>query len=89
MKDGKVGFINTELDQIVAPVWDFAFPFEHGVAVVCTGCVPTPALSGDEHRTMTGGKWGYIDKRGKVVVPVVYNSRSLPPVEVAQKQAIQ
>jgi len=89
VKNGKVGFINTELNQVVAPVWDFAFPFEHGVAVVCTGCVSTPASPGDEHRTITGGKWGYIDKRGKVVVRVEYDSRSLPPVEVAEKQAAQ
>ena len=89
VKNGKVGFINTELDPVVPPIWDFAFPFEHGVAVVCTRCVSTPAFAGDEHPTMTGGKWGYIDKRGKVVIPVVYDSRSLPPVEVAEKQAAQ
>jgi hypothetical protein len=91
VKNGKVGFINAELDQVVAPIWDFAFPFEHGVAVVCMGCVSTPAHPDDEHehQTMTGGKWGYIDKRGRIVVPVVYDSRSLPPGEVAEKQAIQ
>ena len=89
VKNGKVGFINTKLDPVVAPIWDFAFPFEHGVAVVCTGCVSTPASPSGEHRTMTGGKWGYIDKRGKVVVPVVYDFRSLPSVEVAEKQRAQ
>jgi hypothetical protein len=89
VKRGKVGFVNVQLDQVVAPVWDFAFPFGHGVAVVCTGCVSTPVSPGDEHRTMTGGKWGYIDKRGKVVVPVVYDSRSLPPAEIAEKMAAQ
>ena len=80
VKNGKVGFVNTELDQVVAPVWGFAFPFEHGVALVCTGCAPAPAFPGDEHLKMTGGKWGYIDKRGKIVVPVEYDSKSLPPV---------
>jgi hypothetical protein len=89
VKNGKVGFINTELDPVVAPIWDFAFPFEHGVAVVCTGCVSTPASPGDEHRSVTEGKWGYIDKHGRVVVPVVYDSRSLPPVEIAEKHAVQ
>jgi len=86
LQNGKVGFVNTQLDQVVAPVWDFAFPFEHGVAVVCMGCVSNPVSPGDEHRTMTGGKWGYIDKRGKVVVPVVYDSHSLPAAEIAAKQ---
>jgi hypothetical protein len=89
VKAGKVGFVNAELDPVVAPVWDFAFPFDHGVAVVCTGCVSAPASPGDEHRTMTGGKWGYIDKRGKVVVPVEHDFRYLPPVELAEKEAVR
>jgi WG containing repeat len=89
VKKGKVGLVNVQLDHVVTPVWDFAFPFEHGVAVVCTGCVSTPVSPGDEHRTMTGGKWGYIDKGGKIVVPVVYDSRSLPPAEIAEKMATQ
>jgi len=59
VKDGKIGFVNTALEPVVAPVWDFAFPFSNGVAVVCSGCVPT----GDEHHLVKGGKWGSIDKR--------------------------
>jgi hypothetical protein len=89
LDNGKVGFVNTKLDQVVAPVWDFAFPFEHGVAVVCTGCVRTPVSPHSEHWTMTGGKWGYIDRHGRTVVPVVYESRSLPPLESAERFAIQ
>ena len=87
VKNGKIGFVNGNLDLVVPPVWDFAFPFEHGVAVVCTGCAFTPAARGDEHRRVTGGKWGYIDRRGRVVVPVEYDSRSLPSVAVAERQA--
>ncbi len=75
VKNGKVGFVNTRLDVVIAPVWDFAFPFERGSARVCTGCVPT----GGEHKTTMGGKWGYIDQRGTVVVPVVYDAAALPP----------
>ena len=90
VKNGKVGFVNTQLDEVVAPVWDFASPFEHGVAEVCMGCVSTPVRPGSEDTSMVGGKWGYIDKRGKVIVPVVYDDpRNLPPAEVAAKQAIR
>jgi hypothetical protein len=88
VRNGKIGFVNAQLDQVVEPVWDFAFPFEKGVTVVCTGCAPV-AKSGEEHRVVSGGKWGYIDKRGKVVVPVEHDSRSLPPVETAAKLAMQ
>jgi hypothetical protein len=89
VKDGKIGFVDTQLDEVVAPVWDFAFPFKRGVAQVCVGCVSVPVFPGDEHRIMTGGRWGYINKRGKVIVPVVYDSRSLPPPELAAKRAVQ
>lgn len=85
-KSGRIGFVNPLLEVVVEPVWDFAFPFQQGVAVVCMGCTPT-AGPGEEHRTVTGGKWGYIDKRGKVVVPVEHESQKLPSVETAAKQA--
>jgi hypothetical protein len=80
VKNGKVGFVNAKLDRVIAPAWDFATPFDHGVAAVCTGCTPK---SDGEHTIMTGGKWGYIDAHGSVVVPVTYDSRDLPSPEAA------
>jgi hypothetical protein len=58
-RQGKTaGFVNTRLDQVVAPVWDFAEPFQGGIALVCTGCTSEPARRGaDEHRIRVGGKW--------------------------------
>jgi hypothetical protein len=84
VRNGRVGFVNAELDQVVSPIWDFAFPFEKGVAVVCTGCTVNRL---GEHAVMQGGKWGYINTRGAIVVPVVYNQTALPPNEVAAKAA--
>jgi len=81
---GKVGFVNADLDIVIAPGWDFASPFKNGIATVCSAC---KEVGDGEHTWMTGGKWGYINKRGKVVVPLVYNERTLPPPEVAAKQA--
>jgi WG containing repeat len=49
VKDGKVGFVNTQLDQVVAPAWDFATSFEQGVAEVCIGCVSRPISPGSEY----------------------------------------
>ena len=77
VKDGKIGFVNTALEPVVAPVWDFAFPFSNGVAAVCNGCM----AAGGEHQMVTGGKWGYIDKRGKVLVPVRYDRDELPAMK--------
>jgi hypothetical protein len=86
VKDGKVGFVNTRLDQVVAPVWDFAEPFQGGIALVCTGCTSEPARPGaDEHRIHVGGKWGCIDNRGKVVVPVIYDSATVATAQLPEK----
>jgi len=76
VRNGKMGFVNAQLDEVVPPVWDFAAPFQDGVAAVCTGCVPMPA--GDEHTYISGGRWGYIDRRGEVIVPVVYEQNRCP-----------
>jgi len=68
-RNGKMGFVNLQLDDVIAPVWDFASPFHNGVAEVCTGCVPTQIPPDGEHTRMSGGTWSYIDKQGKAVVP--------------------
>ncbi len=81
LKNGKVGFISPSLEEVIAPVWDFASPFSNGLAVVCQGCVFTPAFPDDEHPELKGGHWGWIDKRGRVVVPVVYERSDLPKRE--------
>ncbi len=68
-RGGKVGFVDESLNEVVLANWDFAYPFENGVAVVCTGCV---SEKHGEHSEIRGGKWGVIDHAGRVVVPVEY-----------------
>jgi len=76
-RDGRVGFVDEQLDLVVPREWDFAFPFEGGVARVCSGCEIRRA-EGDEHSVVSGGRWGYIDRKGRVVVPVVHAADDLP-----------
>jgi hypothetical protein len=76
VQDGKVGFIDENLRVVIAPAWDFAFPFENGAAVVCDGC--TLRRVGDEHEEVVGGRWGRIDARGRVVVPVIHARDAIP-----------
>jgi hypothetical protein len=78
VQGGKIGFVNESLEVVIAPSWDFAFPFENGKAVVCNGCRPE---SDGEHTTIVGGGWGYIDIRGAVLVEPVHQKNSLaaPP----------
>lgn len=70
-RDGKVGFVNEHLELVVPRDWDFAFPFEDGLARVCTGCT-LHRDEGDEHSEVVGGQWGAVDRQGRVVVPVIH-----------------
>ncbi len=71
-KDGsKIGFVDEACKIRIGAARDFAFPFSDGLAVVCEGC---RSQSDGEHEMMTGGQWGYIDRTGRVVVPLIYES---------------
>ena len=64
---GRIGFYDLQLREVIAPVHDFAWPFEHSVARVCDGCRRgTP--DGDGHTPMQGGRWYVID-RNNLEVP--------------------
>lgn len=77
-QEGKVGFVDRALNVVVAPRWDFAFPFANGRAVVCDGC--SFRALGDGHQEVVGGRWGVIDTSGAVVVPVVHARDALDPL---------
>jgi hypothetical protein len=62
--NGKIGFFNTNLDIILKPIYDFAFPFYEGEAEICTGC--TEKKEG-EHSMLDGGKWQKINRDGLVI----------------------
>lgn len=78
VKGSRIGFVDTSLETVIEPVWDFAFPFEDGLAIVCEGCEPAPASEHDEHSEILGGRWGYINRAGEVVVPIIHTRESLP-----------
>lgn len=63
---GRIGFYDRQLREVIAPVHDFAWPFEHGVAAVCDGCsAGTPDADG--HTPMQGGRWYSIDRHNREV----------------------
>lgn len=64
IKRKKFGFINKKLDVVIAPQYDFAFPFQNAKAVVCHGCEQVKEKNG-EHTKVVGGKWGAIDTKGE------------------------
>lgn len=64
--NGRIGFYDQQLREVIPPVHDFAWPFDNGVARVCDGCRRgTPGLDG--HTPMLGGRWYYIDRSNREV----------------------
>jgi hypothetical protein len=62
VKNGKVGFANYESGEIIIEAkYDYAEIFNYGITSFCNGCVWNYK---DEHSFVTGGKWGYLNKRG-------------------------
>ncbi|HBV7097369.1 TPA: WG repeat-containing protein [Klebsiella aerogenes] len=66
-QQGKVGFYNAQLQAVIIPQFDFAWPFKEGKALVCNGC---NTRRDGEHTSMIGGQWFYIDKSGARISPI-------------------
>jgi len=75
--DGKISYFNSNLKMVVAPKYDWGWPFSNGKALVCLGCI-IEKPDGNGHKPVTGGLWGYIDKAGKEVIPVKYKQNEVP-----------
>ncbi len=56
-QNGKIGYFDKSLKMVIAPAYDFGFPFSEGRAIVCNGCVEQQK---GEHKIMVGGLWGAI-----------------------------
>jgi len=65
VQNGKFGFMDARLRIRIPPRWDFAYPFEHGVADVGNGC-EVHRLD-PEHSSMVCDSSATIDRRGVVV----------------------
>lgn len=72
---GRIEFYNKDFELKLSPAYDWAWPFQNGLALVCTGCVLS-SMAG-EHAQFKGGLWGYINKDGDEVVPVNHQSAKL------------
>ena len=59
--DQKVGYINTKGQPVIASTWDAALDFSEGLAAVAVG---------DNDKL----KWGFIDRKGKVVIKPKYDA---------------
>ncbi len=62
--NGKIGFFNKNLDLVLKPNYDFAFPFHNGMAEICIGCKET---IDNGYPLLSGGKWKRIDRQGLLI----------------------
>ena len=62
--NGKIGFFNKNLEMVLKPIYDFAFPFHNGVAEICIGCKEKDA---NGTPMLDGGTWKKIDRNGLVI----------------------
>ena len=66
-RNGKVAFYDRRLRLVLATPYDWAFTFNgRGEALVCEGC----RSDGWEPAAMVGGRWGLIDRTGRLVLPL-------------------
>jgi hypothetical protein len=72
--NGKIGFFDKKLSIVIEPRFDFAFPFHNGLAAVCNGCTQKKL---GEHTVIVGGKWGAINVKGEIVVPICHSKSEL------------
>ncbi len=66
----KIGFYKLGGKKVTAANYEFALPFSEGLAAVCEGC-KKEAMG--EHYRMAGGKWGYINHKGEIAIPLQYD----------------
>ncbi|TGM02325.1 WG repeat-containing protein [Leptospira jelokensis] len=71
VENGKMGFHNERCQKVIKAEYDFVYPFENGYAIVCNGCQLKPE---GEHSRIVGGLYGLMNRKGKMVVPVQYDS---------------
>jgi len=73
-RDGKTGYADRSFRTVIRPRFDDGWPFDGGRALVCIGCrLAPPDPRHDEHRPVSGGAWGFIDRTGREVVPIRYS----------------
>ena len=65
----KMGFFDESATKVIAAKYDFAYPFSEGLAAVCIGCEKIPS---GEHSYVSNGKWGFVDKKGKLAIDLIF-----------------
>jgi hypothetical protein len=65
-ENNKVGFANLKGLKVINATFDFAAPFKNGLAAFNVG--GHKENTADEHSVWSGGLWGFINKKGNVII---------------------
>jgi len=79
-ENNRIGFINEKGRVVIPAQFQWAFPFEHGVAPVCEGATP---IKHGEHTWLEGGRWGAIDSTGTIIIPITHTRQEVE-IEIEQ-----
>jgi hypothetical protein len=73
VKAGKIGFINRSGQSVIPAMYDWAgiFRFNYPIAIVAQGCHEVKHACCDT--SQEGGRWGIIDMKGKIIIPIAYD----------------
>lgn len=72
VENNKIGFANSKGRKIIPAQFDFASPFSEGLAAFSVG--GKMEKWDEEHSTWNGGLWGFINKKGQVVIKPKYTN---------------
>jgi hypothetical protein len=67
--NGQYGLANLSGKIILKPKFNFINPLKYGFAAICIG---GHSQKSGEYTSIAGGKWGFIDKKGSVIVKPIY-----------------
>ncbi len=70
VENDKIGFYKLGGKKVTPANYEFALPFSEGLAAVCQGC-QKEAMG--EHYRMAGGKWGFVNHKGEIAIPLQYD----------------
>jgi hypothetical protein len=79
INNGKMVYINKQLEIALTPDFEFLSRFDYGHAVVCNG--PFNEHKQGEHALRTGGRCGLINHQGELVVEAKYNIEDQQPFQ--------
>lgn len=76
--EDKMGYADMNGKILVSPKYDAVTPFSEGMAAVANGTQKIDISDGEGRFVFKGGSWGFIDKKGKEVIPLMYDSIASP-----------